>query len=122
MYRFLPLLFLGACGSLRTNTRLPSFLPFFSSPSLPPFRKFRYRLYLHPTRFSRVIGDRSPPCKSLGLRCSFHRRAYFSRKDRANFISKERINQKFFEILPIWKNFKFFTVTINNIYRERFVE
>lgn len=57
-----------------------------------------------------------------GTRCSFHRRAYFSRKDRANFISKERINQNFFEILPIWKNFKFFTVTINNIYRERFVE
>lgn len=49
----------------------------FSSPSLPPFRKVRYRLF-HPIVF-RVIGDRSLPCKSLGYTLLFSSsRIFFS--------------------------------------------
>lgn len=86
----------------------------FSSPSLPPFRKVRYRLF-HPIVF-RVIGDRSLPCKSLGYVALFIVAHIFFRnegaKDRANFVSNNSLKSSFIEEYFISRNFKSFTVTI----------
>lgn len=64
---FLPPPF-GACGSLRTNTRLPSFFTVFFFPFL---RSGNSGTDCFTLSFFRVIGDRSLPCKSLGYTLPF---------------------------------------------------